>query len=232
MSPCPWNRGWSPANPILAALAAALVAAGGAGGCAAPAAPPAPPPPGERTVAGTYPAALRRLAPAPAGTHRWTWRAAGSVSTGPATLTVAGGSWTWRLATTPGDTAPPDTLLLRPADPDLWHEFRVAARPDRPDGWLPLPRVAVASAHYADLLHLVQELTRPRFDGVVTRWALQPVPVGCGPAVSGAVDLAACLREAVGAWSLDGEPPLLAWDAARPPGPGSSTTRASSCTRR
>ena len=194
---------------------AVLVVAGCRGDDPSPAAPPAPLP-APSLAAGRYPEELLRQAPPPAGEHRWTWRSAGRDQAAPAggglLLTVDGRDWNWRPATTPGDTGLPDTLLLRPDAPDLWHEFLVATDPTLPGGWLPLPRVATASAHYADLLHLVQELTRPRFDAVVTHWSLEPVPVGCGPAVSGAVDLAACLREAVATWRLAGEPPLLAWE--------------------
>lgn len=192
---------------------AILAVAGCRGDCSSPAAPPAPAP---RLAAGRYPAELLRLAPPPAGEHRWTWRGAGPDQAAPGgggiLLTVDGRSWNWRPATTPGDTCLPGTMLLRPEAPDQWHEFLVATDSTLPGGWMPLPRVAAASAHYADLLHLVQELTRPRFDGVVTHWSLESVPVGCGPAVSGAVDLAVCLREAVATWRLAGEPPLLAWD--------------------
>ncbi len=203
-----------PPLAIATVLAAILVP----GGCSPPADPSAPAPPAEpRRVVGRYPAELCRLTPPPAGEHRWTWRGAGDDPAllnvgGPALLSVVGRDWCWRLTTTPGDTALPDSLLLRPDAPDLWHEFLVAPDSPRPGGWLPLPRAAVASAHYADLLHLVQGLTQPRFAGVVTRWDPWPVPVGSGPAQSGAVDLAACLREAVGAWRLEGAPPLLVWE--------------------
>ncbi len=211
----------APPPAIAAILSAILSAILVQAGCSAPADPSAPAPPAaSRLIAGRYPAELCRLTPPPAGEHRWTWRAETGAGgdpplltvTGSALLTVAGRDWCWRLTTTPGDTVLPDTLLLRPDAPDLWHEFLVEPDSLRPDGWLPLPRAAVASAHYADLLHLVQGLTQPRFAGVVTRWDPWPVPVGGGPAQSGAVDLAACLREAVGAWRLEGAPPLLVWE--------------------
>lgn len=203
-----------PLLAIATLLAACLVP----GGCSPPADPSAPAPPADpRRVDGRYPVELCRLMPPPAGEHRWTWRGAGRDGAllnvaGSALLTVAGRDWCWRLTTTTGDTVLPDTLLLRPDAPDLWHEFLVEPDSLRPGGWLPLPRAAVASAHYADLLHLVQGLTQPRFAGVVTRWHTWPVPVGGGPARSGAVDLAACLREAVGTWRLEGSPPLLVWE--------------------
>lgn len=203
------------APPLAAAVAAVLSAILVQAGCSAPADPSSPEPPAvSRRFCGRYPVELCRLTPPPAGEHRWTWRVASGAgpALGSAMLTVAGRDWCWRLTTTPGDTVLPDTLLLRPDAPDLWHEFLVFPDSLPPGAWLPLPRAAVASAHYADLLHLVQGLTQPRFAGVVTRWGPWPVPVGGGPAQSGAVDLAACLREAVGTWRLEGAPPLLVWE--------------------
>ncbi|MBE0566899.1 MAG: hypothetical protein IH621_13130, partial [Krumholzibacteria bacterium] len=84
-----------------------------------------------------------------------------------------------------------------------------AGAPD-PD-WLPLPRLAVDSGAYADLVALLADLTGPRFAGRVTHWPDRPIPLRIPPAESGSVDLAACLRTAMDRWN-EGE--AVPWFAA------------------
>ena len=49
----------------------------------------------------------------------------------------------------------------------------------------------------------MQELTSPWFDQIITHWPEPMVPVRLGSAISGQVDLSACLQEAVAIWNGD-----------------------------
>jgi hypothetical protein len=66
-----------------------------------------------------------------------------------------------------------------------------------------MPRREVTSPYFPHLLALLQELTTPWFEQQVAHWPQGPVPIRIGSAVSGLVDLSACLREAVEIWNAD-----------------------------
>lgn len=161
---------------------------------------------------------LRRFLGLTDGIWHWEWTrraSTGECFRGSALLQLSGLCARWQLLGAPGSLPATQTaagvLCLEPLDSTHWHTLKVAW-PPRFNSLLPLPRLAVQSAHYADLLHLLQELTTPRFERVVHHWPGAPIPVRAGPAVSGEVDLAACLRDAMTLWN-DGEAtPLFAWD--------------------
>ncbi|MHB8078573.1 MAG: hypothetical protein ACYDIE_04885 [Candidatus Krumholzibacteriia bacterium] len=148
----------------------------------------------------------------PAGTSHWTWHAAdaaGDSLSGAAELLVSGRRATWRLT---GDSPPPapGRLRLRPAEPDRWHHQTVTWPATDPAAWLPLPRLPVDSAAYADLLDLLQRLTDPRFRQRVTHWPAAPLPLVAPPTLCGELDLADCLAEAVDLWNAGEPTPLFA----------------------
>jgi len=189
-----------------AAWSLLLLAAVGACGRTPPAAPTVAPPLSAVVGVdyGDSLAAFLRLAD---GVSLWTWHgadAAGDSVCGAAELSVAGRFATWRLRGD-GPAPPPGRLRLRPADPDAWHHQSVPWPPAAPRDWLPLPRQALDSAAYADLLDLLQRLTDARFRRRVTHWPAAPLPVVAAPTPCGELDLAECLAEAVALWNA-GEP--------------------------
>jgi len=80
----------------------------------------------------------------------------------------------------------------------------------RASAWFPLARRPVLSPHHADLLDLLLSLVRATGTTLVVHWPTYPVTVGAGEAVSGSVDLAACLADGVAWWSGH-LPGLFAW---------------------
>jgi hypothetical protein len=160
-----------------------------------------------------YTASLARCLELADGSWSWSWRlAAGDGDTlhGTAGLTITDTLACWRFwLQAPGSRDGPVALADLPAgslaltcdDPAGWHDLRAPVPPARSDVLLPLPRLPVASAYYADLLDLLQRLTAPRFAMRVTHWPAAPIPVRLGTAVSGEIDLAACLAEAVSIWN-------------------------------
>lgn len=169
------------------------------------------PPPVVHELAGRYPEELVAELGIPPGRSVWSWRADGMTSPRPAELQIDGTAWRWRLDGDPQRPETPARLYLEPADPDAWHGLEIRTDTARPGEGFPLPRRAIRSPHYADLLHLLQELTRPRFDRHVTHWFRRPVPVAAAAAVSGDVDLRACLDEAVAVWNAGAATPLFEW---------------------
>ncbi|MCB1150822.1 hypothetical protein KDK88_04705, partial [bacterium] len=107
----------------------------------------------------------------------------------------------------------PDSLDLLPADPDTWHVQIVPTRACNPPQLLPLPRIPLQSAYYADLLHLLLELTRGLHDGLVRRWAHDPIPLALGEPGEGPLDLRACMTEAAVRWESAWGAPLFCADA-------------------
>lgn len=160
---------------------------------------------------GTWPGDLKEWLQVSDGAWLWRWSAdlepAGR-HTGSAVLSIRGEHYRWRLN---GITAVSDPVDLRltPAD-TFWLGMQVAdlaALSATP----PLPRLAIDSPAYPDLVAMLRDLLTPRFDAVVTHWPGSPVPVGSPPAQSGDVDLAACLREAVTLWNTGETEPLFVW---------------------
>ena len=176
-----------------------LTTAAGLGAACAPEVGPAEPLP---AAGGPLPPAHAAGLSWPAGRWLWTWTATASGRQGTAELLVeadrAGGRWSWNMV----GTAPPggSGLELVPASGRTWLPLRLPAEAAGAD-WLPLPRLSVDSPHFADLTALLAELTRPRFGSRVTHWPARPIPVRCGAARAGEVDLSACLREAVNRWN-------------------------------
>ncbi|HPF33798.1 MAG TPA: hypothetical protein P5571_03405 [Candidatus Krumholzibacteria bacterium] len=155
---------------------------------------------------------LRRLS-GPVGSARWRWSDAADPATGgPARLAWNAAGAAWRLRGRPG-WALPDTLVLVPAAPDAWHEQRIPTRTTGTPQLLPLPRIPLRSAYYADLLHLLLELTRGLHEGVVRRWAHDPIPLAPGEPGDGPVDLTACLAVAAARWEAAWGAPLFGADA-------------------
>ena len=112
----------------------------------------------------------------------------------------------WRLADEPRDTS----LVLAPVDPE-WLTLELAVPGDLAST-PPLPRLPLISDAWPDLVSMLRALITPRFDAVVTHWPDVPVPVKAPVAVSGDVDLAACLREAVEIWNTGEPSPHFVWD--------------------
>ncbi len=149
----------------------------------------------------------------------WTWRSAGCsapYAAGRMELEIYGLTARWSTANDPwtrivATVAPGDTLELLPDQPGTWHSMKLAGADSALDVRPPLVRQPVVSGHYEDLLQLLQQLTRDRFQQIVTHWPALPVPVQAGPAHCGVVDLASCLREAVDIWNRDLPGPLFVW---------------------
>ena len=144
--------------------------------------------------------------PVPAG--RWIWLLADSAAASPpdtATLYVAPSTelfrWRWSLP----ESLPAGHLVrLVPLDGDVWHEMTIEIAAPAGQRMLPLPRQACKSPDFDDLLGLLQTLTEPFFGQTVAHWPSRPIPVRVGAAVTGEVDLSACLVEAIDIWN-DGE---------------------------
>ena len=152
------------------------------------------------------------------GVWEWSWRILQPDSqqiSGVAQLTLKGRKGTWRLdyqSKPPAEVfTKPGLLLLYPLHDQIWHTLEVPWPLEVPTTLLPLPRQPIQSPYYADLLHLLQELTQPKFSQIVTHWPQLPVPVRPVEAVSGNVDLAACLGEAVEIWNLGETDSLFRW---------------------
>ena len=146
------------------------------------------------------------------GTWTWQWSSCGAAGNSPpqkAWLTIDGERYGWKLR---GRTAAGEEsgLLLVPGDAS-WLSVKAPSFCDLAHT-PPLPRLRIDSAAYPDLVSMLRDLTTPRFGGVVTQWPAYPVPVSSPAAVSGAVDLEACLREAVEIWNLGEPEPLFVWE--------------------
>jgi hypothetical protein len=138
------------------------------------------------------------------GASDWTWYAPHGGTRGEATLEVAGGSYRWSLV-----AAPDDSLILTPLAAG-WLSLAVASPADL-GSVPPLPRRPVESAAFTDLVSLARAFITPRFEGRVPHWPAWPVAVSSPEAISGDVDLAACLREAVELWNAAGHGPWFVW---------------------
>ena len=164
---------------------------------------------------GTWAPNLKEFLDLADGVWTWQWQAAseqGALTAGTARLIITGCHFRWQFGGADAAGAESRRLALAPRD-SLWLCIRVA---DRGELALtpPLPRLAVDSAFYPDLVTMVRALTTPRFGGVVTHWPAYPVPVGSPTAVSGEVDLAACLREAVEIVNAGEPEPWFEWQPA------------------
>ncbi len=170
-------------------------------------------------ISAHYGDSLHHLLNLPDGAWNWNWRLLGSVSRvaeGRACLLLNGPQYLWIFELSPlgsrlaaGDSG---QLFLNPEDHSFWLDMKVAWPTSVPSLLHPLPRLPVSSAHYADLVHLLQELTTPWFGQKVSHWPGRPVPVRAAAAISGEVDLTECLREAVEIWNSSAPDSLLRWD--------------------
>lgn len=148
----------------------------------------------------------------PGTISRWRWTCPEGAGTalleiGPPGFANSGnGTFRWFFEPPLPHLAASVEITLTPVDTTAW--LGMATRPGL---WpvtgspVPLARWALASPHYGHLVALLQDLTADLFQGRVQHWPKLPVPVRVGQAQSGAVDLSACLAEAVGIWN-DGEP--------------------------
>ena len=156
-------------------------------------------------VSGRWPAGFSHFLEACPARSDWSWRSARRDSLRPpasARLETDGTGYTWRLeesGRSASDLAV-SGLLLTPADSVRWHEMRTDPA-DSVSGWLPLPRRAVESAHYLDLLHLMSALAPGSFENRVRHWQVRPIPVDPGQSRSGAVDLTGELIRAGEIWN-------------------------------
>jgi len=178
-----------------------------------PLAPPADPAGPVVGHAGTIAPAALRACSWPVGDWAWSWTSGGDRGAARLrTITAdAGTRWFWSFTPEPPAKQPVD---LVPGDTERWLAQRWDRRPG--PGPVPLPRVAVASGHYEDLVGLLRALTTIRFGAVVTGWTADPdgdhragppIPVAVGTAVAGAVDLSVCLRRAMAVWNAGAVPP-------------------------
>ncbi len=99
------------------------------------------------------------------------------------------------------------TLYLEPADAGYWHNQKWLVKENGAP--VPIPRIAVDSTLYPDLLALLKELTTPYFNQIVTHWPGFPIPVRLVEANNGPLDLAECLTEAVMKWNISEPSPLF-----------------------
>lgn len=189
-------------------LLATLVLCAACAGCSGRDRPDAPP----SSIIGAWPPRLKETLQVPDGSWSWRWHQVEGRERGlggPARLTSDGPEYRWRLQGRKPAAA--GALSLVPAaDDTFWLPLRV-----RDPGELavvpPLPVLAIDSPAYPHLVAMLRDLITPRFGGLVTHWPAYPVPVGSPTAQSGAVDLQACLREAVASWN-EGQPePLFVW---------------------
>lgn len=206
-----WQR--SPANgrtgPVVRVARVTLAMLGilAVGGCSRPDEPTSP----HLEMIGTWPPALKEWLGVADGASSWRWTTSSDGRGGRAELRVAAGGYRWRLqGVVPADLAPADTMQLVPRDA-IWHSF-VVPHAEALATTPPLPRSAVASAAYEDLVAMLQDWHLPRFAAGVTHWPGYPVPVRSPAAQSGEVDLAACLREAVTIWNEGEAEPWFVWD--------------------
>lgn len=160
---------------------------------------------------GQWPPGLMEKLQIRCGTWIWRWQSAdeGAPSaSGPARLTIVRDRYYWTLRNALGEGGGRGFVLV-PRD-TFWLSIRVAHFGEL-SRTPPLPRLGIDSTAYPDLIAMLRELTTPRFGGVVTHWPDYPVPVRSPTAVSGAVDLEACLREAVEIWNTDEPEPHFVW---------------------
>ncbi len=151
----------------------------------------------------------------------WSWTAvrpdsAGPPATGTALLVMtspaggagSGATYRWTFTPLPPRSGGQDSLILRPARPHTWLAMTCPVpAPGDTAGPLPLPRLPVGSPDYSDLVQFLAQLTRPYFDCRVIHWPQTTIPVRLVPAVSGEVDLAQCLREAMALWNTGRDKP-------------------------
>ncbi len=157
-----------------------------------------------------------------AGSWEWTWTCADSLS-GRVLLEISAISPPdrgWKVVWDFHDEGPAPNLNepieFEPLDLSTWHAFHWACPPGKSQGTIPivlnlpvpLLRLPVQSPEYGCLLELLQDLTLPYFDQIVTHWPSFPIPVRIGAAANGPVDLAECLTEALAIWN-EGE--VLPW---------------------
>jgi hypothetical protein len=170
--------------------------------------------PGYTSIAGELPPGLVDEGFWPPGVSTWRWTA----GVGPGQEAPDPGQGLALLELQPGPPGPapggirwvfdppvPVTgaqLILSPRERTRWLSVRV-----NPALWqttgapLPLPRLPCLSDHYSDLVHFLKEMTSDYFESVVCHWPDRPIPVRVGQAVSGQVDLSACLLEAMAIWN-------------------------------
>ncbi len=161
---------------------------------------------GPWAVSGGWSEALVDWLRIPAQTTTWRWVTRSPADSGTVALTTDRTGYRWRFPGTPPGGAvrvqPPGEAWLA-LHVSNWHGLAMVP---------PLPVLPVQTRTYPHLVAMLRHLLEPRFGGVVPHWPGRPVPVVSPAAVSGAVDLAACLREAVTHWNTAAASSLLAWN--------------------
>jgi hypothetical protein len=185
-------------------------------GCSEPNDPGSPDTPTPTRLTGSWKTELGETEGFTPGVWNWSFTWADSL-VGSSQLelkSLSGGHQGWIISWVFQPPLPDDydlgEIVLTPRKEDSWHKFRWNCG-DFPVP-LPLPRLAVDSAMYSNLLGLIKELTTPYFDQIVTHWPQYPIPVRLFPASNGPVDLAACLNEAADIWNEGEERPWFVID--------------------
>jgi len=129
----------------------------------------------------------------------WYWENSGE--THYAELELSGNSYTWKLIEYgfPGNDN--STITLQPENIDNWH--RISTTHSKLVAGLspPLPVLPIDSIEYNNLHHFLSEITTPRYNGIVTHWVGEPVPVQIDNFVSGFINLSDALFHAITIWN-------------------------------
>jgi hypothetical protein len=151
----------------------------------------------------------------------WQWRIRspqGNIRRGLALLVLEDRGVRWSLLGDHGTPlqTPPDSgwLTLLPLIPTSWHTVQAPWPAACREAPLPLPRQAVQSSRYADLLGLLQDLLGAQERRSLRRWPAIPVPVRAPAATSGEVDLQLCLATAMLLWNASEPDSLFCWNPA------------------
>lgn len=184
-----------------------LVAGAPLGGCRSDADPVAPP----SRLARLWATSLGTDLGWEEGRWGWTWASPDGDSHGTATLEMLPHPRGWWIQWHFQSGLPDGPILLQAHRPGRWHSWQ--GYPTAQDAPLPLPRVGLDSRAYPHLLALLQDLTRDRFQSVVTHWPEPLVPVRLFPAVNDSLDLGEVLREAMAIWNAGPGGPFFREDS-------------------
>lgn len=129
----------------------------------------------------------------------WCWEKSGE--TGTAELDLSNSSYSWNLIgyDFPGNDN--STITLQPEDIINWHSISTT-HAKIVDGLAPpLPVLSIDSTEYNNLHHFLVEMTTPRYNGIVTHWVGEPIPVQVDSFVSGSINLSDALSHATNIWN-------------------------------
>lgn len=154
-------------------------------------------------IVGQYAPELKDWLPPMPEQSAWEWRDAVGTA-GEAALRLDGDSFHWQL-----QGQPEGALTLIPRD-STWLGFRIDDHDDL-RRIPPLPVLGLDSPDYPHLLEFLRRLTLPLLGARVQHWPEAVVTVSAPDTIGGAVDLAACLREAVASWNGGPDAPWFRW---------------------